>query len=79
VTDTKLFYEAVERSGKRKEYLANKCGITVQSLRRKATNLSYFTNREIEILCEELGIETPDELHRIFFAQNVDKTSTEEG
>lgn len=65
--------KAITDSGKTKTFLANKCGMTIQTFRLKCTNRSDFTNVETDILCGELGIRTLTRMHEIFFAKNVDK------
>ena len=76
MVNTELYEAAVARSGKRKDYLAKQAGCSVQSLRLKVTNKYDFTVSEVEALCRELNITKLTDKENIFFARNVDKTST---
>lgn len=78
MVDTQLLDEKIEQSGKSKSFLANKCGITIQSFRMKRLNLSVFNTDQVDILCSELDIKTLREKEKIFFAKNVDNKSTKE-
>ena len=69
MTNTELLKEIIAKSGLKLEYLANRCGITRQSLSNKITNRNIFTAEEISILCKELKISTLTEKERIFFAR----------
>ena len=72
MVDTQLLDEKIEQSGKRKSYLANKCGMSVQTFRLKRLNVSPFNTDEVESLCDELCIKTLSEKDRIFFKKKVD-------
>jgi len=78
MVDTQLLDEKIEQSGKSKSFLANKCGISIQSFRMKRLNLSFFNTDQVDILCSELDIKTLREKEKIFFAKNVDNKSTKE-
>ena len=67
MVDTQVLEEIIEKSGKKKSYLADKLGITVQSLRLKITNQTDFKTGEASILCQELGITRLTEKEKIFF------------
>ena len=79
MVNTALLEDAIRASGKRKSYLAEKIGCTVQSFRMRATNRYDFKSTDIDILCQELGITRLTDKERIFFAKNVDNMSTENG
>ena len=76
MVNTQLLDEAIAESGKSKSFLADKCGMSVQTLRLKRLNVSPFTTDEVETLCNELSIKPLSKKERIFFAKNVDKVST---
>ena len=76
MVDTQLLDERISASGKKKSYLADQLGITVQTLRRKMKNDFAFTTDEVQDLCDVLGITDMSEMKRIFFKRNVEKTST---
>lgn len=78
MVNTELLEEAIRASGKRKQYLADKIGCTIQSFRMRCTNRYEFKSTDIDILCQELGIRRLTDKERIFFARNVDKMSTSE-
>lgn len=78
MVNTLLLEKKIEQSGKLKKYLANKCGISIQSFRLKCINKSIFNTNQVDVLCDELSIKTLREKESIFFAKNVDKTPTEE-
>lgn len=63
---------AISESGKKKEYLAKRCGITRQSFTSKINNRSEFTAGQVMILCDELGITKLTDKDRIFFARKVE-------
>lgn len=78
MVNTLLLDEKIEQSGKSKTFLADKCGITLQSFRLKRNNESIFNSDEVNVLCNELNIKSLRDKERIFFAKNVDKQSTKE-
>lgn len=71
MTNTDLLKEVISKSGYKLEYLADKCGITRQSLSNKIANRNIFTAEEISVLCRELKINSLTEKERIFFAKQV--------
>lgn len=74
--DEILLEQAIKNSGKRYGYLAEKLGCAIQTFKAKRTNRSDFTNREIDILCEELNITSLRLKERIFFKKNVEEKET---
>ena len=73
MVDTQLLEEAISASGKKKAYLANAIGCTIQSFRMRCINKYEFKSSEVSTLCDELGITKLTDKERIFFAKNVDK------
>ena len=69
MVDTLNLEKIVCESGKKKSYLAERCGITIQSLKNKFDNKSEFKLSEVDILCTELGITKLSDKDRIFFAK----------
>ena len=67
MVDTQMLEEIISRTGIKKSYLADKIGITVQSLRLKINNQSDFKSNEVSILCQELGITRLTDKEKIFF------------
>lgn len=66
--NTLLLEDRIAKSGKKKSYLAAKCNLSRQGFRNKCIGKGDFYAQEINILCQELDIKTPDEKEKIFFA-----------
>lgn len=67
MVDTELLEQKIIESGKKIGYLAEKLGISRQYFRMKCKNKADFTNRETDILCDELSVTTLTEKEKIFF------------
>lgn len=78
MTDTEKLQRVIIRSGYKKEFLADKLGITVQSLLNKITNRTEFNATQIESLCELLSIDVNERM-AIFFKSELTKSAKEEG
>ena len=76
MVNTQLLDEAIQESGKSKTYLAKKCNMSLQSFRLKRLNVFPFSTDNVNTLCSELNIKTLTRKEQIFFAKNVEKTST---
>jgi len=76
MVNTALLEDAIRASGKRKQYLADKIGCTIQSFRMRCVNRYDFKSSDVEILCRELGITRLTDKERIFFAREVDEMPT---
>ena len=68
MVNTVLLKELIEKSGKKKNFLATKCGLSRQGFANKCSGKSDFYANEIICLCKELGITSPEEKENIFFA-----------
>lgn len=68
MTDTKLLYEVIDKSGLKIKYLCDKCNLTYQGFQNKAENLTEFKPSEIQTLTNELGLSNKQK-DKIFFAQ----------
>lgn len=66
MVDTQILEKVIFDSGKKKTYLADCLGITIQTLRNKILGKSDFTMREVDILCEELNITKLSDKEKIF-------------
>lgn len=75
MTDSELLQKAIERSGYKKTYLANRIGLTYQGYLNKERGESEFRQSEIEGLSRLLNL-TVEEKEAIFFARKVDKMAT---
>ncbi len=69
MTNTALFEEKVKQSGKKKTYLAKKCGLSCAGFRNCVINKAEFKSSHIDILCDELGVTNLREKEAIFFAK----------
>lgn len=69
MVNTALLKELIEKSGKKKTHLATQCGLSRQGFRNKCNGKSDFYANEINCLCKELNINSPEERERIFFAE----------
>ena len=67
VVDTQMLESVIAESGKKKTYLADRLGISVQSLRLKINNTLDFKTGEVSVLCQELGITQLTRKEKIFF------------
>lgn len=67
MVDTQLLEDEIRKSGKKKGYLAERCGCSRQALRLKIKGVYDFNNTQTDILCQELGIKSPYQKEKIFF------------
>lgn len=75
MTNTKLLRKYITASGYKLQFIAKQLDITYAGLLKKINNETEFKASEIQILCDLLKIEVADR-EKIFFAMNVDETST---
>lgn len=78
MTNTTLLRQKIDESGYKLQFLAEKCGLTYYGLMKKVNNETEFKASEIKVLKELLKL-TNEEANKIFFAQKVDKLSTNKG
>jgi len=67
LVDTQLLESLIASSGKKKSYLADQLGISIQSLKLKIDNKSDFKTNEVAVLCRELDITRLTDKEKIFF------------
>lgn len=67
MTNTELLEQKIRESGKRRNYLAEKCNLSYAGFRNCVINKSEFKASQIETLCKELNIGSR-ERQAIFFA-----------
>ena len=67
MTNTALLEQVILESGLKKGYLAEKCGLSRAGFRNCLTNRSEFKASQINILCDELRIESLEQKEAIFF------------
>ena len=68
MTDTNLLEFYIKKSGLKRGKLAESLGISMAALKKKTNGDREFKASEIKTLCELLGIHSPEEKDRIFFA-----------
>ena len=75
MTNTELLRAAIERSGYKKTYIAQRIGLTYQGYLNKERGESELRKSEIEGICDLLRL-TAEEKEAIFFAKEVANTAT---
>lgn len=70
LTNTDMLEAYITASGKKKTYLAQKCGLSLAGFRNCCVNKAEFKASHIDILSKELGVKTLKERHALFFANN---------
>lgn len=68
MTNKELLEQKIAASGKKKGYLAHKCGLSRQGFLNCVKGDAEFKTSHIKILCEELNILKLEEKEAIFFA-----------
>jgi hypothetical protein len=68
MTNEKLLEQKIAESGKKKGYLASKCGLSRQGFKNCVKGDAMFNTSHIKILCAELNITSLEEREAIFFA-----------
>lgn len=76
MVDTQYLENLIEKSGKKKSYLAEKCGCSVQALRLKIKGVYEFNTSQVDALCKELEIKSLTVKDKVFFCRDVDKNAT---
>jgi len=66
----KLLDKKIADSGKKKGYLAEKCGLSRQGFLNCLKGDALFNTSHIKVLCDELYITSLKEKEAIFFAKN---------
>lgn len=69
MTNTELLEKLIRESGKKKGYLAQKCGLSLAGFRNCLTNRAEFRQSQIDILCGELNITSLKVKEAVFFAR----------
>ena len=64
-----MLNEKIKNSGKKKSYLAKKCGLSRVGFANCVNNKAEFRSTHIQILCDELNINSLREKEAIFFAK----------
>lgn len=69
MTNEKLLEIKITESGKKKSYLASKCGLSRMGFFNCIKNRAKFNAEHINTLCEELNITSLKEKESIFFVK----------
>lgn len=72
MTNTELLLQRIQESGLRRNFLAQRMGLSPYGLTLKIQNVNEFKASEIDQLCELLQIDDLAEKEAIFFAKEVD-------
>lgn len=67
MTDVQYLEKLIKESGKKREYLAEKLGLSRQSFSAKCNGKSEFNATQMRILCEELKIVDLEVKEAVFF------------
>lgn len=67
MTDKVLLKKYVDDSGIKIVTICEKLGVTHPTWKRKSEGITEFTQNEIKVLCEILGINTKKEMISVFF------------
>lgn len=76
MTNSALLKKKIKESGVKLGFIVEKLNTSYLWLNKKIENEQDFKAWEIQTLCEILGINDLAEKDRIFFAKNVEKSST---
>lgn len=76
MTDTDLLKEKIKKSGLKIGFIVERLGTSYAWFNKKLENQKDFNAFEIQTLCDVLDISDLAEKDRIFFAKNVEKSST---
>lgn len=69
MTNTELLEQWIEKSGKKKIYLAEKVGLSPAGFRNCCINKAEFKTSQVNILCDELGITKLTDKEAVFYAR----------
>jgi hypothetical protein len=76
MTNSVLLKNKIKESGLRLGFIVEKLGTSYAWFKKKLEGKKDFNAAEIQMLCEILNITDLEEKDRIFFAVNVEKSST---
>lgn len=68
MTNVELLDAEIKASGKKIGYLAEKCGLSATGFYNCRTNRAEFKASHIQVLCQELNINSLAKRQAIFFA-----------
>lgn len=76
MTNKDLLKDKIKERGLKLGFIVEKLGTSYAWFNKKLEGKKDFNAAEIQKLCEILGITDLEEKERIFFAKNVEKSST---
>ena len=77
MTNTTELRKLINESGLKLGFIADRLDISYSWLKKKLDGDVAFKAYEIQLLCDLLNISDPQKKEDIFFANNVEKSSTE--
>ena len=78
MVNSKLLKELIDKSGLKLGFIAEKLGVSYHWLNKKMSGEVPFKDYEIQMLCNLLNVKSADDKERIFFARDVEESSTKE-
>lgn len=76
MTNSEMLNKKIKESGLKIGFIAEKLNISYGWLNKKISNEKPFKAYEIQALCDVLGITDLEEKNEIFFAKDVENSST---
>lgn len=70
--ENRRLIDRIKLSGLKYSYIAEQMGVSRTTLYNKLQGFVDWTRREIQCLCDILGVEQPHERELLFFTQEVD-------
>ena len=67
MTNTELLEQWIQKSGKKKTFLAEKVGLSLAGFRNCCINKAEFKVGQVQTLCDELNITSLKDKESIFF------------
>ena len=74
--NTDLLRNEIEDLGIKQNVLAEKCGVSRQTINNWLSNTESISAHNARLLADALKITEPDKIMAIFFAPNVENSST---
>lgn len=70
MTNVKLLDEKIQQSGLKKQFIAEKIGVTPTTLSSLLNGRAEFKTSQVSAICKILNIQDDAEVKAIFFAEN---------
>ena len=76
MTNSKLIRDTIKERGLKIKYVAKKMGLSHYGLQKRMDNMTELKVSEVEAFCAAVGGLARDDMIKIFFANEVDYSST---